>query len=55
MQGHQKASLHMTITVQTSGAQRLFYHPANKYWPEDGFDETEICSQNYVLFDFILM
>jgi len=24
--------------------------PFSKYWPEDGFVKTEICSQNYVLF-----
>jgi hypothetical protein len=55
MQGDQKASLHLTITVQSSGAQRFLITLYNKYWPEDGFDETETCHQNYVLFDYILM
>jgi len=27
MQGDQKVSVHLTITVQSSGAQRLFDHP----------------------------
>jgi hypothetical protein len=27
VQGDQKVSVHLTITVQSSGAQRLFDHP----------------------------
>jgi hypothetical protein len=29
MQGNQKFSVHLTITVQKSGAQRLFDHPVS--------------------------
>jgi len=33
-QGNQKVSVHLTITVQSSGAQRLFDHPVVSYETE---------------------
>jgi hypothetical protein len=32
IQGDQKVSVHMMITVKSSGAQRLFDHPVVQSW-----------------------